>query len=89
VTFQETDVILDFPAAPSSATLTRPRIGMVQLHDALWRITRPNGEVLGYVERFEERGSDRFRSKRLIASRRSFIGVGEFWTLDEAIACFG
>ena len=35
----------------ASATLMRPGIAITRLHNGLWRITRPAGDVLGYVER--------------------------------------
>ena len=76
--------ILDF-AVPGT---THHGIAMIQLHDDLWRITRPSGEVLGYVERFSERGASRFRAKRMLVSQRRFVAVGEFWTISEAIDCF-
>ena len=66
----------------------RPGITLVQLHNELWRVTRPNGEVLGYIERFAEPEGMRFRAKRLLVQQRRFIAVGEFWGIDEALDCF-
>jgi hypothetical protein len=60
----------------------------VQLHDSLWRVTRPDGEVAGYVERFAESRGIRFRAKRLIVRQQRFVSVGEFWSMDDAIECF-
>jgi len=81
--------ILDFPATfASHSALARAGIAMIQLHDELWRVTRSTGEVLGYVERFTERGTARFRAKRMLTSQRRFVAVGEFWTMTEAIDCF-
>jgi hypothetical protein len=77
--------ILDF-AGPISDI--RPGIVIVQLHDALWRVTRPNGEVLGYVERDAVRSGQRFLAKRMLQRQRKFLPVGEFWTLDDAMDCF-
>ncbi len=75
---------LDFAA---SVPTIRPGLAAVQLHDELWRLTRPGGEVLGYIERFEERGLPRYRAKRLLQQRR-FLPVGEFWRFDDALDCF-
>jgi hypothetical protein len=72
-------------------TLTRgirPGVEAVQLNDSLWRLTRPAGEVLGYVEKFTDHGADRFRSKRLVARGRQFLPIGEFWSMDDAVDCF-
>lgn len=74
--------------APDVPTI-RPGITMVQLHDELWRVTRPEGEVLGYVERFAVRDGLRYRAKRFLARQRRFIAMGEFWSIDEAVQCFG
>ncbi len=67
----------------------RPGIALVQLHDELWRITRPSGEVLGYIEQFRVRAGLRYRAKRFIVRQRRFIVMGEFWGMDDAIDCFG
>lgn len=67
----------------------RPGITLVQLHDDLWRVTRPAGEVLGYVERFVADEGVRFRAKRLLVRQRRFVAIGEFWAMADAIDCFG
>ena len=66
----------------------RPGVAVIQLHEQLWRVTRPNGEVLGYIERTEERKADRYRAKRLLQRQRRFLPVGDFWSFDDAIDCF-
>jgi hypothetical protein len=66
----------------------RPGIAMIQLHDSLWRVTRPSGEVLGYIEKFEQQASEKFRAKRLLPRQRRFLPVGDFWDIDDAIDCF-
>jgi hypothetical protein len=76
---------LDF-AGP--ATAIRAGIAMIQLNDDLWRITRPAGEVLGYVERTATPAGHRFRAKRMLQRQRRFLPVGEFWTVDDAMDCF-
>lgn len=55
-----------------------------QLNATLWRVTRPSGEVLGYVE---DLGNVRepFRAKRMLPDRRGFIAFGDFASLDDAI----
>ena len=85
--------ILDF--APTTITSPMPGAGArtrgvtaVQLHDSLWRVVRPHGEVVGYIERFDESRGIRYRAKRLIVRQRRFVSVGEFWGMDDALECF-
>ena len=77
--------ILDF-VAPS--TPVRSGVATIQLHDDLWRITRPDGEVLGYVERASNPAGHRFTAKRMLPRQRRFLGLGEFWSLDDALELF-
>nr|WP_221420784.1 hypothetical protein [Conyzicola lurida] len=58
------------------------------MHDALWRVTRPDGEVAGYIERYSESRGIRFRAKRMIVRQQRFVSVGEFWSMDDALQCF-
>ena len=63
-------------------------VAVVQLNDQLWRITRPEGDVLGYIEAFTATGGIRFRAKRFLARQRRFMIDGEFWEMDDALQCF-
>ena len=63
-------------------------IALVELGDALWRVTRPDGDVLGYVESFEATGGTRYRAKRHLTSQRRFVPIGEFWVMNDAVDCF-
>jgi len=47
----------------------------------LWRISRADGVVLGYVER----AGSQFRAKRMLQGAAGFSMVGEFWSADEAV----
>ena len=60
-------------------------INCTRLHDALWRVTRGSGEVMGYLERFEEPRGTRYRAKRFLARQRGFVIAGEFWSIDDAL----
>lgn len=55
-----------------------------QLNASLWRVTRPAGDVLGYVEHVAE-GAHAFRAKRMTADRRGFNAYGDFDDFDEAV----
>ena len=68
--------------------LTRFGLAMTQLHDDLWRVTRPDGEVLGYIERFLVRDGLRYRAKRMLVRQRRFVAIGEFWSINDALECF-
>ena len=70
--------ILDFATTSLTA---------VQLNDSLWRVTRPAGDVLGYVERFSESRGIRYRAKRLNVRQQRFVTIGEFWSMPEALQC--
>lgn len=76
---------LDFAG---TATGIRPAVGIIQLHDDLWRVTRRGGEVLGYVERRTTPAGHRFVAKRMLQRQRRFLSVGEFWSIDDAMDCF-
>ncbi|MCY7412909.1 MAG: DUF2163 domain-containing protein, partial [Salinibacterium sp.] len=41
-------------------------VASIQLHDDLWRITRTDGEVLGYVEHAATQAGSRFTAKRMV-----------------------
>ena len=51
-------------------------VAVVQLNDQLWRITRPEGDVLGYIEAFTATGNlfDRELADRL---RREVLAKGD------------
>jgi hypothetical protein len=83
----------------ANRSVARDRVGrfgiaLIQLHEQrdghseLWRVTRRSGEVLGYIEGFDESGSARFRAKRMFSARRPSLPLGEFWSIDDAIDCF-
>lgn len=76
------------PRREMPGALTQRRgIAVVPLHDELWRVTRTDGEVLGYVESFLEPRGNRYRAKRLIAVQKQFRNFGEFWNFDDAVDC--
>jgi len=66
----------------------RGGLRLVQLHDDLARVTRPNGEVAGYVERVVDAGGERWRAKRFLPRQRRFDDVAEFWSRDDAVDVF-
>jgi hypothetical protein len=71
----------------ASAALARRGIALTKLHNDLWRVTRPAGEVLGYVESFPTPAGERYRAKRLVARQGRFLLDGEFWSMNDAVEC--
>jgi hypothetical protein len=63
-------------------------LAIVELGDALWRITRHDGDVLGYVESFDVPAGTRYRAKRMLVRQQRFVPVGEFWSMTDALDCF-
>ncbi len=59
----------------------------LRLPSGLWRVTRANGEVLGYIEQLQTPGGERHRAKRFNVRQRRFTEVGDFWRFDDAIDC--
>lgn len=83
--------VLDFATVTITGAASGSRasgVAAMQLHDTLWRVTRPDGEVAGYIERFDEVRGIRYRAKRLIVRQQRFVSVGEFWSMDDALECF-
>jgi hypothetical protein len=71
----------------TDAPVARRGVALVRLNQSLWRITRPGGAVLGYVERFPAPAGVRYRAKRFQARQGRFVVDGEFWRMDDAIEC--
>lgn len=76
------------PISPAVAGRLASGLSFVQLNNGLWRITRADGSVLGYVDQAEsESKSGGYRAKRLSGDRRSFFTLGDFRSFDEALEC--
>jgi len=81
---------LDFATtlAPESPDLRRSGLSVIALHDDMWRVSGATGDVVGYVESFSVPQGTRFRAKRLLPRQGRFMVDGEFWSMEDAIACF-
>jgi hypothetical protein len=80
---------LDFVGThPLDTVGIRAGIVVVPLHDDLWRVTRADGDVVGYVERNSTASGYRYLAKRLLQRQRRFLPIGEFWEFDAAMDCF-
>jgi hypothetical protein len=74
------------PEIPIAAPPIRGRETLVRAGAALWRVTTPEGRVIGHLRRLEHPLGMRFRAERLHLATNRFIEVGEFWSADEAVA---
>lgn len=77
--------LLERPA-PLPLRRSAPRaIDITPRRGSLWRVTRSDGSILGYVERVTDSGGPQYRSKRLIGRAATFDVLGEFPLADDAI----
>jgi hypothetical protein len=76
---------LDFAGTTRSISSS---VVTVELNDDLWRITRPDGEVLGYVHRWQSAAGVQFHAKRMLQRQRRFLPLGDFWSIDDALDIF-
>ncbi|QHO71208.1 hypothetical protein BHD05_13765 [Marisediminicola antarctica] len=65
-----------------------PGLTLVRVNDCLWRVVRPAGELIGYVELIATPGGTRFRAKRFLSAQRRVLIDGEFWAMGDAVDCF-
>jgi hypothetical protein len=65
-----------------------PGLALVRVNDSLWRVVRPAGELIGYVELVATPGGTRYRAKRFLSLQRRVLIDGEFWDMDDAVDCF-
>jgi hypothetical protein len=72
---------------PETLQLTSAPRGLevVPRRGGLWRVSRADGVVLGYVERIADEGGGRFRAKRMLQRAAGFTIVGDFWSADDAV----
>ncbi|WP_139416934.1 hypothetical protein [Agromyces laixinhei] len=54
----------------------------------LWRVTRPQGAVLGHIEQRGVGVESRFGARRLVAGGSRSIELGEFWSSRDAAEVF-
>lgn len=76
--------------APTGTAYVPARFGitLLQQHDTLWRVTRQDGEVLGYITQIDEPEGRRFRARRLLPRNAHFLDLGSYTLIDDAIECF-
>ena len=62
-------------AIPLPLTSAHPGVTVLALHGRLWRATRADGAVLGYVELLDTADGERFVSKRLRPRAQGLVPV--------------
>lgn len=77
--------VLEFAGTANSI---RSGVVTVQLNDDLWRITRPDGDVLGYIHRWQSSAGSRYQAKRMLQRQRRFLPLGDFWSVEDALDIF-
>jgi hypothetical protein len=59
----------------------------ILVRDGLWRIVDPSGAVIGYLERHDGVGGDRFSASRVVFATRT-RDLGVFCRIEDAVDCF-
>lgn len=73
------------PLPPISAGRMRSET-LVPLGWGRWRVLDRRGAASGLIEELETGRGARFRALRYRWSSRAFVEVGEFWSVDDAVA---
>ena len=76
--------LLELPT-PLPLRATPRGLAIVPRRGALWRVARADGLVLGYVERVDDVGGARYRSKRMVGRAAGFTVLGDFAAPDDAV----
>ncbi|MFJ3381344.1 hypothetical protein ACIPJ2_13140 [Curtobacterium sp. NPDC090217] len=66
---------------------SRGDLRVLDVRDDLSRVTRSNGEIVGYVDRVDVAGDTAFRARRYIAAERRFVELPNVWSVDDAVDC--
>lgn len=79
---------IEHVAAATARPTASPGLKLVRVNDCLWRVVRPAGDLIGYVELVATPGGTRYRAKRFLPVQRRVLIDGEFWSIDDAVECF-
>ncbi|WP_144764292.1 hypothetical protein [Curtobacterium sp. 9128] len=66
---------------------SRGDLRILDVRDDLSRVTRSNGEIVGYVDRVQVAGDVAYRARRYVATERRFIELPNVWSVDDAVDC--
>jgi hypothetical protein len=71
--------------SPRPVARSRGDLRILDVRDDLSRITRVNGEIVGYVDRVDVAGERAFRARRYVAAERRFVELPTVWSADDAV----
>jgi hypothetical protein len=63
----------------------RGALRVLDVRDDLSRVTRADGQIVGYVDRVEVAGGPAYRARRYIATERRFVELPTVWNADDAV----
>jgi hypothetical protein len=64
---------------------TRGALHILDVRDDLSRISRANGEIVGYVDRIDIAGGPAYRARRYVVAERRFVPLPTVWNADDAV----
>ena len=73
-------------AAPAPSPSPSLRVRLASAGPALWRVLDPTGRIIGHVTRIEHTLGERWGARRYHDRVGGFRAVGEFWSIDDAVA---
>ncbi|OEI69170.1 hypothetical protein [Curtobacterium sp. ER1/6] len=76
---------LAFRSRPTPVARSRGDLRILDVRDDLSRVTRANGEIVGYVDRLDVAGGTAYRARRYVATERRFVELPNAWSADDAV----
>lgn len=70
---------------PRPVARTRGTLQVLDVRDDLSRISRANGEIVGYIDRIDVAGGPAYRARRYVAAERRFVALPNVWNADDAV----
>ncbi|QWS32347.1 hypothetical protein AABM26_07035 [Curtobacterium aetherium] len=71
--------------SPRPVARSRGDLRILDVRDDLSRVTRANGEIVGYVDRVDVAGGTAYRARRYVAAERRFVELPNVWDADDAV----
>jgi hypothetical protein len=71
--------------SPRPVARSRGDLRILDVRDDLSRVTRANGEIVGYVDRVDVAGDTAYRARRYVAAERRFVELPNVWDADDAV----
>ncbi|PYY34514.1 hypothetical protein DEJ16_01010 [Curtobacterium sp. MCJR17_055] len=71
--------------SPRPTARSRGDLRILDVRDDLSRVTRANGEIVGYVDRVDVAGGTAYRARRYVAAERRFVELPNVWNAEDAV----